>query len=116
RVAAAVRARHPDLPGADETMVLVERPGLADERVRVRSRAALEILVALGGAWRLLGLLRCVPSRILDPAYRFVARRRTRWFGRLPECRVPAAAERARFLELPGGDGAGELSATLLPR
>src|SRR5512139_355254 len=53
-LAAAVRARHPALPGSDETMVLVERPATAAERVRVRSRAALEILIALGGAWRLL--------------------------------------------------------------
>jgi predicted DCC family thiol-disulfide oxidoreductase YuxK len=122
-LAAAVRARHPDLPSADETMVLVERPATAAELVRVRSRAALEILVALGGAWRLLALLRAVPAFLLDPLYRFVARRRVRWFGRLPACRMPTAAERGRFLELPGeaaeenggGGGADAPSVTIPP-
>jgi predicted DCC family thiol-disulfide oxidoreductase YuxK len=113
RVAAAVRARHPELPPADETMVLVERPGGADEAVRVRSRAAIEILGRVGGPWRAALLLRAVPAFLLDPAYRFVARRRTRWFGRLDACRVPTAAERARFLELPGAAGDAIPSATM---
>lgn len=116
-VAAAVRARHPDLPGADETMVLVERPGTSSERVRVRSSAAIEIVVALGGAWRLVAVLRAVPSWLLDPTYRFVARRRASWFGRLTECRVPSVEERARFLE-PDADesrGGGSPSVTIPP-
>jgi len=122
RVAAAVRSRHPELPGADETMVLVERPETPAERVHVRSRAVIGILVALGGSWRLFSVLRGAPSWLLDPPYRFVARRRTRWFGRLPACRVPTAGESARFLELPGesagvtdGGGAGAPSVTIPP-
>jgi predicted DCC family thiol-disulfide oxidoreductase YuxK len=122
-LAAAVRARHPELPDADQTMVLVERPATAAERVRARSRAAIEILVALGGGWRLAVLLRVLPAGLLDPLYRFVARRRTRWFGRLAACRVPAAGERERFLEPPeealersaGGVGAGAPSVTIPP-
>lgn len=100
RRAAEVRARHPALPDADETVVLVERPGSDGERVRVRSDAALALLARLGGAWRLAaGLGRLVPPPLRDAAYRFVARRRRRWFGRLDACRVPAPAERALFLD-----------------
>lgn len=99
--AAGVRARHPDLPDADETMVLVEGPGTGSERVRVRSDAALAILARLGGVWRMAALFRVVPPSVRDLSYRFVARRRTRWFGRLETCRIPTADERSRFLEDP---------------
>jgi predicted DCC family thiol-disulfide oxidoreductase YuxK len=110
-VGAAVRRRHPELPGGDETMVLVEAPETPDERVRVRSDAALAILVHLGGAWRLAAVLRLVPRPLRDAAYRCVAGRRRRWFGRLDACRIPAAAERDRFLEPPaGGDRDGTIA------
>lgn len=96
--AAEVRARHPALPPLDETVLLVESPGTPAERVRVRSDAALAILARLGGAWRLATFLRVVPRPLRDAGYRFVARRRTRWFGRLEACRLPPADERERFL------------------
>jgi len=96
----AVRARHPGLPPADETIVLVEAPERPGERVRLRSDAVLAALARLGGGWRLASSsLRLVPRPLRDAAYRFVARRRTRWFGRLAACRVPTPAERARFLD-----------------
>jgi predicted DCC family thiol-disulfide oxidoreductase YuxK len=102
-VATAVRARHPGLPPIDETMVLVETPETPDERVRVRSDAALAILAKLGGLWRATAALRLVPPPLRDLVYRFVARRRLAWFGRLDACRIPTPEERARFLEVPGG-------------
>ena len=96
--AAAVRARHPDLPDADETMVVVENPGAPDERVRVRSDATLAILARLGWPWRALAAFRILPRFVRDTAYRFIARRRARWFGTLDACRIPNAGERERFL------------------
>lgn len=104
-IGAAVRRRHPELPGGDETMLLVEAPETPGERVRVRSDAALAILVRLGGPWRLAAALRLVPRPLRDAAYRFVAGRRERWFGRLEACRNPAAAGRDRFLEPPAEGG-----------
>lgn len=101
-VAAAVRSRHPDTLGAGESVVLVEQPGAASERVLVRSRAALAAVARLGGAWRAVAaLLRLLPRPLRDAAYDWVARRRTLWFGRLAVCRPPNAAERWRFLEPP---------------
>jgi predicted DCC family thiol-disulfide oxidoreductase YuxK len=99
RTGRALRARHPELPSADETIVLVEAAGSGEERVRVRSDAALAILEHLGGAWRLAALLRVVPRPVRDAIYRGVALRRTRWFGRLDACRVPTPEERERFLD-----------------
>lgn len=99
-VGAAVRARHPGLPSAEETLLLVEAPGQTAERVRVRSDAVLGAVARLGGGWRAAtALARLVPRPLRDAAYRLVARRRTRWFGRLAACRRPTPAERARFLD-----------------
>jgi predicted DCC family thiol-disulfide oxidoreductase YuxK len=98
--AARVRARHPTLPPLDETMVLVEAPETPSERVRVRSDAALAILAGVGGGWRVAATLgRLVPPPLRDAVYRFVARRRKKWFGELAACRVPSPADRARFLD-----------------
>jgi predicted DCC family thiol-disulfide oxidoreductase YuxK len=104
-VAAAVRRRHPDLPPGDETFVLVEAPEGTGERVRVRSDAALAALSRLGGGWRLASGLRVVPPFLRDAIYRWVARNRTIWFGRLDACRMPTPEERGRFLEVPAEGG-----------
>lgn len=99
--AAAVRSRHPELPAADATVLLVEAPASPRERVRTRSDAALRILAELGGPWRLAALARAIPRPLRDAVYRFIAARRTRGFGRLDRCRIPTAAERDRFLDGP---------------
>lgn len=60
--------------------------------------ASIQVYRRLGGAWKLLSLARFAPRILRDPAYRFVARHRYRWFGRSDNCRVPTAIERAKFL------------------
>lgn len=67
-------------------------------RFRVRSDAALAILSGLGGAWRLMTLLRMIPRPVRDAVYDLVADNRNRWFGRRAACRVPEPHERDRFL------------------
>jgi predicted DCC family thiol-disulfide oxidoreductase YuxK len=95
--AAALRARHPEIPRDPDTVVLVER-GPGGERVHLRSQAVLRTLALLESPWRHAAWLRVLPRRLLDAGYRAFARRRYRWFGRLDACRVPAPEERARFL------------------
>lgn len=101
QTAAVVRARHALDPSLD-SVLLLENAGLPDERLRVRSDAVLATVRAVGGPWAgglgLLRGLRLVPRPWRDAAYDAFARRRTRWFARLPACRVPTAAERRRFL------------------
>jgi predicted DCC family thiol-disulfide oxidoreductase YuxK len=70
----------------------------AEGRTLLRSTAVLHALGYLGGIWRLAAVLRVVPRPLRDAAYDFIARHRFRWFGRLPTCRIPTPAERARFL------------------
>ena len=90
---AALAARHPELRGVD-SFVLSE-----DDRVHVRSTAAVRILMALGGPWRLAAALLAVPRPLRDRLYDFVARRRYGWFGRTESCRMPTPELRARFLD-----------------
>jgi predicted DCC family thiol-disulfide oxidoreductase YuxK len=70
--------------GEPDALVVIE-----GTQVYTHSDAALRIVRSLDGAWPLLGLLRLVPRVIRDAAYRFVARRRYRWFGRVEACPVP---------------------------
>ena len=90
---AGLAARHPELHGVDS--FVLSQGG----RVHVRSAAALRILMALGGTWRLAGALLAVPRPLRDRLYDFVARRRYRWFGRSDSCRRPTPELRARFLD-----------------
>ena len=64
-----------------------------------RSDAVLEIARLLGGAWRLLLLLKVVPRPLRDAAYDALARRRYRWFGRASACLLPRPGWRDRFVE-----------------
>ncbi|MSR07793.1 MAG: DUF393 domain-containing protein [Gemmatimonadetes bacterium] len=95
--ARGVIARHPELGGVD-SLILVDRPGAADEQVRVRSDAALEIARYLGGLWSVAGVLSLVPRVLRDWGYDLFARSRYRLFGRYESCPVPELSVRERFL------------------
>lgn len=66
-----------------------------------RDTAAIaRVLAGLEGGWPMAGrMLRCIPRRLAEPAYRLVARNRYRWFGRHEHCLLPAPDVRARFLD-----------------
>ena len=76
-----------------ESLVVVEAG-----RVYRRSAAALRIARRLNGLWPVLYVLMLVPRPLRDAAYRFVARRRYRWFGRREACRVSTPELAERFL------------------
>ena len=79
--------------GDPESVLLVE-----GQEVYTHSDAALRIAKRLDGAWPLLHGLILVPSFIRDAVYRFIARRRYRWFGRTEVCPAPSPGSSARFL------------------
>jgi predicted DCC family thiol-disulfide oxidoreductase YuxK len=81
----------------DSVVVIVGHGGPAAE-ARVKGAAARHIAAALGGAWRLLAVLRVVPRPILDALYDGVARYRIAWFGRVDHCLVPAPHLRRKLL------------------
>jgi predicted DCC family thiol-disulfide oxidoreductase YuxK len=95
--AAALRARHPEIPEALETFVFVE-PSAEGERVYLRSDALFRVLAQLDTPLRRLAVLRALPRPLRDGLYLAFARLRYRLFGRLDACALPNAEEKARFL------------------
>lgn len=82
----------------EETIVLISDWRGARARVATRSDAIAAIAGIVGGWWRPLAWMYVLPRELRDAGYDFVARRRTRWFGRLDACRTPSPAEAERFL------------------
>jgi predicted DCC family thiol-disulfide oxidoreductase YuxK len=68
------------------------------DRYLIRSDAALEIAVQLGGFWQLAGIFKIVPRFIRDAVYDFIANNRYRWFGKQEQCMLPRAEWKGRFL------------------
>jgi predicted DCC family thiol-disulfide oxidoreductase YuxK len=81
-------------PDDPNSLLLLERGHASTD-----SEAILRVLAGFGGAWRLAGVLRLVPRMMRDPAYRWLARNRYRWFGRSDACWLPAPEHAARFLD-----------------
>ena len=97
--AAALRARHPEIPEALETLVYVEAGEGGGEVVSTRSEAVFRLAAQLDPPWNALAWLRWLPRPLCDLAYRSFARHRYRLFGRLDGCRLPAPEERGRVLD-----------------
>lgn len=95
-VGEAVKARHAFLRDVD-SVVFLEREG-DDERVYVRSAAALKVAEYLGGPWRALLAFRILPAVVRDGAYDLFARYRYRFFGKAEACMIPSRDVRSRFI------------------
>ncbi len=90
----AALLREAALPeGFLDCLVLVE-----NGRTPPPSGAARRIARHLRRPWSWLAVFLILPRPLRDAAYRFVAARRYRWFGREDACRIPTPALRARFL------------------
>ena len=95
--ARALVARHPELAGVD-SLIFVENPDTADERVFVRSDGALRVAHWLDTPWKAATALGIVPRVVRDAAYDAFARIRYRVFGRFETCPLPRPEYRQRFL------------------
>lgn len=95
----AAIARHPILQDVDSVVLLEKSSGGNDERVLVRSDAALRVASYLGGAWKLFSVFRILPRPIRNFFYDLIARYRYKFFGKHDACLLPAPDVRARFLD-----------------
>ena len=80
-------------PQRMDTVVFVD-----GDQTYERSDAAIRIIIRLGGAWRLFGVLLIVPRPIRNLVYDWIARNRYGWFGKRETCRIPDPEERMYFL------------------
>jgi predicted DCC family thiol-disulfide oxidoreductase YuxK len=95
--AEALRSRHAKIPDSLDTMVLVQsEKGM--QRVYLRSAAVFRVAAELPGIWRVLGLLRVLPSGLMDLFYRPVAAIRHQLVGGGEQCRLVLPEEAHRFL------------------
>ncbi len=79
--------------GDPDSVVLIE-----DGRLHTHSTAALRIARHLKWPWSWGWVFVIVPRPIRDVVYRWFARHRYQWFGKVDACRVPTPELRARFL------------------
>ncbi len=64
-----------------------------------KTDASLQLLGALRPPWSYLRVLRFVPKPLRNWVYDAVARNRLKWFGERPDCYLPTAAQRHKFLD-----------------
>lgn len=70
-------------------------------RFYIYSDAVLQALRMLGGGYRVVLIAYIVPRGLRNIIYRWVARNRTRWFGRSETCFFVPPEQRFRFLSDP---------------
>ena len=75
--------------------LVLYHPGVA---YYVKSEAALRIFTQLGGKYSLLKMAYILPEGVRNFAYDYFAKIRYHWYGKTEACRIPTAAERAKFL------------------
>lgn len=87
-------ARKYNLPENDfKSIVLVK-----ENKVFLKSDAALEVSRDLSGGWRLLFGFKIIPKFLRNYIYDIIAANRYKWFGREDQCRVPSADIQNRFV------------------
>ena len=81
------------------SVYLVLDYGSDHERLLAQSDVTVNLLLLLGGRFRVLGyLLRAVPAFLRNAAYALFARNRYRLTGRYEVCPLPTELERSKFL------------------
>jgi predicted DCC family thiol-disulfide oxidoreductase YuxK len=77
-----------------ETIVL-----LLDNKVFLKSDAALEIARRMDFPWTILYALKIFPKALRNSVYDLIARHRYRWFGKSDQCMIPTSDITERFVE-----------------
>ena len=62
------------------------------------STAAFKVLARVKTCWKWLLVFSPLPRKFTDAVYRFIARKRYRWFGTDESCQLPDPEQAERFL------------------
>jgi predicted DCC family thiol-disulfide oxidoreductase YuxK len=77
-----------------DSFILIE-----NQRIYLKSSAALRVCRNLNGIWKLLTILRILPAPFRDFFYDIVAKNRYKWFGKIESCMIPTKEMKKRFLD-----------------
>jgi predicted DCC family thiol-disulfide oxidoreductase YuxK len=71
---------------------------IQDDKVYLKSTAALKVAKQLSGATKYLYVFIIVPAFIRDAVYNVIAKNRYKWFGKKESCMIPTPSLQSRFL------------------
>ena len=64
----------------------------------IKSTAALKIMAAFSGPWKLMQVFIIIPTSIRDIVYNYIAKNRYKWYGKQESCRIPKIELKKKFL------------------
>lgn len=67
--------------------------------ISYKSKAVIEILISLGGIYRILFITKIIPRNLLDWLYDIIAKNRYSWFGKQDHCMLPDKKIISKFLD-----------------
>ena len=76
-----------------DTIILIE-----NDRVYLKSTAALRISKKMSNLWPLLYVCIVLPKFLRDAVYDYIAKNRYAWFGKNDQCIIPSPATKDKFL------------------
>ena len=76
-----------------DTIILIE-----NDRVYLKSTAALRISKKMSNLWPLLYVCIVLPKFLRDAVYDYIAKNRYTWFGKKDQCMIPGPATKDKFL------------------
>lgn len=76
-----------------DSIILIEKG-----KVYRDSDAALHVARKLGGLWPAMYAFIVLPRFIRDAVYKWIAKNRYRWFGKMESCRIPTPDIQSRFI------------------
>ena len=77
-----------------DSVILVE-----NGQTYIRSRAALKISAKLTWPWKIVSCLRILPSFLIDPVYKLIAKNRYKVWGKRDQCMIPSPEIQDRFIK-----------------
>lgn len=72
---------------------------LLDNKILVKSTAALTIAKKLSGLWPVFYVFVVIPPFIRHSVYDLIAKNRYRWFGKKDQCMIPTPELKERFID-----------------